>query len=246
MSDADCNHHGGGTAQSHSQFRAWNSKPVPAGPESAFHLAEGGQAQDQGGAGQGPQQRGALRAGLDGVERPQRPADGLSNYFMALRQAELLTTETRLHSQQVQLLSARFKVGYVARTDVVGARQSLLSSRVALRRAEGRVPETRAALAAAIGIPVSALQGIKFSWTAFDHQPLPAVQNVAPIPSKAVVTADNNEYRSEILTPGCMAPLKRAILPLPRGRWYGSSARPRHHIRRSFRPRDFRFERSAE
>jgi outer membrane protein, heavy metal efflux system len=109
------------------------------------------------------------------------------NYFMALRQAELLTTETRLYSQQVQLLSARFKVGYVARTDVASAQQSMLSSRVALRRAEGRIPEARAALAGAVGIPVSALQGIKFSWTAFDHQPQPAALSPQQIQREAVL-----------------------------------------------------------
>ena len=109
------------------------------------------------------------------------------NYFMALRQAELLTTETRLHSQQVQLLSERFKVGYVARTDVVGARQSLLSSRVALRRAEGRIPETLAALAGAVGVPVSALQGIRFSWAAFDHQPHPSALSPQQIQREAVL-----------------------------------------------------------
>jgi cobalt-zinc-cadmium efflux system outer membrane protein len=109
------------------------------------------------------------------------------NYFIALRQAELLTTETRLHSQQVQLLSERFKVGYVARTNVVGARQSLLSIRVVLQRAEGRIPETRAVLAGAIGIPVSALQGIRFSWAAFDHQPQPAALSPQRIRREAVL-----------------------------------------------------------
>ncbi|HET7214195.1 MAG TPA: TolC family protein, partial [Terriglobia bacterium] len=109
------------------------------------------------------------------------------NYFMALRQQELLGHEVELHSRQVQLLRARFKVGYVARTDVLGARQGLLASRVELRRAEGRIPGTRAALAGAIGIPVAALQGVKFSWSAFDHQPEPAAVSPQRIQHEAVL-----------------------------------------------------------
>ena len=109
------------------------------------------------------------------------------NYFMALRQQELLAHEVQLHSMQVRLLSARFKVGYVARTDVLGAQQSLLSSRVELRRAEGRISETRAALAGAIGIPVATLQGVKFSWNAFDHPPGPAAVSPQQIQREAVL-----------------------------------------------------------
>ena len=109
------------------------------------------------------------------------------NYFLALRQQELLEHEVHLHSMQVQLQSARFKVGYVARTDVLGARQGLLSSRVELRRAEGRIPETRAALAGAVGIPVAALQGVKFSWSAFDRQPEPAAVSPQRIEREAVL-----------------------------------------------------------
>lgn len=109
------------------------------------------------------------------------------NYFMAIQQAELHGTEVHLRAQQVQLLSARFKVGYVARPAVVQARQSLMSSRVAFSRAEGRIPETLASLAGAIGIPVSALQGVKFSWQAFDHQPEPAALSAQKIRREAVL-----------------------------------------------------------
>lgn len=112
---------------------------------------------------------------------------GFLNYFMAIRQAELQGNEVQLHSQQVQLLSARFKVGYVARPAVAQARQTLMSSRVTLSRAEGRIPEARAALAGAIGIPVSALQGTKFSWKAFDHQPEPAALSAEQIQREAVL-----------------------------------------------------------
>jgi cobalt-zinc-cadmium efflux system outer membrane protein len=40
-----------------------------------------------------------------------------------------------------------------------------------VRAAEGRVSETRAALAAAIGIPVAGLEGVHFSWAAWEQPP---------------------------------------------------------------------------
>lgn len=93
------------------------------------------------------------------------------NYFLAIRQAELFGNEVRLHSQQVQWLGERFEVGEIAKPEVDSARLELLNGRVALRAAEGRVSETRAALAAAIGVPVSALGEIKLSWASLDRPP---------------------------------------------------------------------------
>lgn len=109
------------------------------------------------------------------------------NYFMSLRQYEILASETRLHSQQVQWLGERFKVGEIARPEVASAQLGLLNSHIALRAAEGRVAETQAALAAAIGIPVSALEGIKFSWTVFDHPPEAATLSPQHIRREAVL-----------------------------------------------------------
>jgi outer membrane protein, heavy metal efflux system len=91
------------------------------------------------------------------------------SYALSLRQTELLERETRLRSQQVEWLSERLSAGEVARPEVESARLEWLDTRVALRTAQGRVPEARAALAAAIGVPVSALNGIRFSWATFDH-----------------------------------------------------------------------------
>ena len=93
------------------------------------------------------------------------------SHVLSLRQAELLGRETRLRSQQVQWLSERLAAGEVARPEVESARLQWLDTRTALRAAQGRVPEARAALAAAIGVPVSALEGINFSWQTFDQPP---------------------------------------------------------------------------
>lgn len=109
------------------------------------------------------------------------------DYFMSVRQSEILGSEVHLHSQQVQWLSERFKIGEVARAEVASAQLGLLNSRVALRASEGHVSETRASLAAAIGVPVSALERIKFSWAAFDHPPEAAALSPQQIQREAVL-----------------------------------------------------------
>ncbi len=109
------------------------------------------------------------------------------NYAFALRRVELFESETSLRSQQVQWLSERLTVGEVARPGVESARLVLLNARIALRTAQGRIPEARATLAAAIGIPASALEGIKFSWQAFDQPPAAATLSPQMIQREAVL-----------------------------------------------------------
>jgi outer membrane protein, heavy metal efflux system len=96
------------------------------------------------------------------------------DYVSSLRRSEIFESEARLRSQEVQWLSERLTAGEVARPEVEAARVALMNTRLALRTVEGRIPEARTALAAAIGVPVSALEGIKFTWQAFDHPLDPA------------------------------------------------------------------------
>ncbi len=109
------------------------------------------------------------------------------SYVLSRRQAELLERETRLRLQQVQWLSERLTAGEVARPEVESARLEWLDTRMALRTAQGRVPEARAALAAAIGVPVSTLEGVKFSWQTFDQPPDVNTLSVQLIQREAVL-----------------------------------------------------------
>lgn len=109
------------------------------------------------------------------------------NYVLSLRQVELLEREDRLRSQQVHALSDRLTAGEVARPEVESARLQLLDTRMALRTAQGRVPEARAAIAAAIGLPVSAFDAIQLSWAAFDHPPDTAALLPRTIQKEAVL-----------------------------------------------------------
>ena len=97
--------------------------------------------------------------------------NALFHYFLATQQLDLLRLEQRLQTRRVTLLEQRRTAGEISRPKVDNARLSLLNTSVAIEAAEGRVPEARAALAAAIGVPVAGLDGIKLSWSGFDHPP---------------------------------------------------------------------------
>jgi outer membrane protein, heavy metal efflux system len=93
------------------------------------------------------------------------------DFAVSQERADLAEREAGLRSQQEGWLAERLAAGEAARPEVAAAQLQLLDARLALRTADGRVPEARTALAAAIGVPVSALDGIKFSLTAFDRPP---------------------------------------------------------------------------
>ena len=95
----------------------------------------------------------------------------LVNHLIALRQLDLARAELQLLSGRVELLEGRLRVGEIPRPEVDSARIVLSNAQLALRAAEGQVSETRAALAAAIGLPASALDAAEFSWPGFDQLP---------------------------------------------------------------------------
>jgi outer membrane protein, heavy metal efflux system len=97
----------------------------------------------------------------------------LLDYFAATRGVDLLQAEARTRSQQVDLFSQRLGAGEISRPELEVVRLAAVDNRVAMRAAEGKVAETRTALAAAIGVPAAALDGIEFSWPDFE-QPLNA------------------------------------------------------------------------
>ncbi len=92
----------------------------------------------------------------------------LLDYLLASRNLELLLSEEKIREDQVNLLEQRFAVGEIPRPDLDLARIEFLKVHIAISTAEGQVGQTRAALAAAIGIPVAALQGAEFSWSNLD------------------------------------------------------------------------------
>jgi len=121
-------------------------------------------------------------AKLDLAERGWKVRSGvrtaLLDHLTAVRNLTLLRSEEETRTQQVRLLTQRLQVGDIARPELEAGQLALVSTQVAVRAAEGRVDETRAALAATVGLPVSALEGIELSWPDFEQPP--SAQSLSP------------------------------------------------------------------
>ena len=95
----------------------------------------------------------------------------LLDYLLASRNLDLLLSEEQIRDEQVNLLEQRFSVGEIPRPDLDLARIELSKAHLAISFAEGQVGQAKASLAAAIGIPVAALQGVEFSWRNLNSPP---------------------------------------------------------------------------
>lgn len=97
------------------------------------------------------------------------------DHIFALKAAQQLRRQESLQAAYADLIEQRFRAGEIALPDVTTARIDLTNLRQALRIAEGQVKTTHATLAAAIGVPDSALAGKAVSWPGADQPPAPAV-----------------------------------------------------------------------
>lgn len=94
-----------------------------------------------------------------------------------------LQQEIQTRSQIVAMLEKRLEVGYVSNPDVADARLQLRRVEIAYENEKARLAEGRAALAAAIGLPESAIQLERLSLLGFSDAPTawpaPEVQRAA-------------------------------------------------------------------
>ena len=95
----------------------------------------------------------------------------LLNYLLATRSLELLHSEEQIRGDQVKILEQILSAGEIPRLDVDLARIELSKTEVAIRTAEGQAAEAKAALAAALGIPLAGLRDTEFSWPEMDTPP---------------------------------------------------------------------------
>ncbi len=95
----------------------------------------------------------------------------LLNYLLASRTLESFRSEEKVREDQVDILEQIFSAGEIPRQSVDLARIELSKTHVAILAAEGQVSETKAALSAAVGLPVAALQSVDFSWPKLDAPP---------------------------------------------------------------------------
>lgn len=111
----------------------------------------------------------------------------LLNYFLASRNLELLRSEEQFRADQVNILDRILSAGEITRLDVDLIRIEHSKIEVAIRAAEGQVAEAKAALAAALGIPVAGLQDAEFAWPDLDTPPSLESLSLAEIQREAVL-----------------------------------------------------------
>ena len=111
----------------------------------------------------------------------------LLDYLAARRNLTLLQNEEQLRAEQVKLLDERLSVGMIPRPEVDAARILHTQTLLATQTAQGRVAETQAALAAAIGVPASAFNDLKIAWPQFDQPPPASSLDPAAIQADAVL-----------------------------------------------------------
>jgi len=95
----------------------------------------------------------------------------LLDYFLASRSVDLLRTEQDLRTTQVRLLQERLTSGEIPRVDLDTARIAAAQTQLAVTTAQNRIAGARAAIAAAIGLPASAMSTVTFDWDDLDSPP---------------------------------------------------------------------------
>src|ERR1700682_1673684 len=111
----------------------------------------------------------------------------LLNYFIASQNLELFRSEENVREEQVNILERIFSAGEIPRQNVDLARIELSKTHLAISTTEGQVAEAKAALAAAIGIPVAGLRGAKFSWPGMDNPPTAELLSAEEVQRDAVL-----------------------------------------------------------
>jgi outer membrane protein TolC len=111
----------------------------------------------------------------------------LLNYLLSSRSLESLRSEEKVREDQVNILEQIFSAGEIPRQSVDLARIELSKTHMAIAMADGHVRETKAALAAAVGLSVAALQSVDFSWPNLDAPPSAASLSSGEIQRGAVL-----------------------------------------------------------
>ena len=97
----------------------------------------------------------------------------LLDYLVAVRSLDQMRSQESVLSDRVRLVGKRLAVGEIPRPEVDLARIDLANTRLAVLSDQSQISQTRAVLAATIGVPVSALNGVEFSWPSFENPPSP-------------------------------------------------------------------------
>ena len=111
----------------------------------------------------------------------------LLNYILASQALDLFRSEETVRQEQANILEKILFAGEITRQSVDLARIELSKSHLAVSTTEGQIDEARAALAAAVGIPVAGLRGAQFSWPGLDNPPSAESLSAEEVQRDAVV-----------------------------------------------------------
>jgi outer membrane protein TolC len=89
----------------------------------------------------------------------------------------LLETEHKLHDEAIKKLTAQMEAGDVSPFELTQARLALNRTRLALQDAQRLAATGEAKLAAAVGVPLSALKGITLDFSGFTRLPSQSTSN---------------------------------------------------------------------
>src|SRR2546425_935204 len=100
-----------------------------------------------------------------------RLRSALIDHLLAVRELDLRRVEEAVRGEVAETMERRLAVGDIFRLDVDAAQAELAKSRMTLLATQGRVTETRALLAASLGLPFNGLEGTPFNWVNFEAPP---------------------------------------------------------------------------
>src|SRR6266849_7440244 len=95
----------------------------------------------------------------------------LLNHLLALREYDLARVYEFGSERTAQLLEERVSAGAASAPELNLALANVAAARLKAAQAQSRVPDTLNTFAAALGVPVNALQGVAFVWPALEHPP---------------------------------------------------------------------------
>jgi cobalt-zinc-cadmium efflux system outer membrane protein len=94
-------------------------------------------------------------------------------HYFAQRHLALLLAQESIETEAAEIYQKRLDTGEAARPELITARNQQASTAVSIQISEGNVVQARAALAAAVGVPETALESVRLNEAALDEPPSP-------------------------------------------------------------------------
>jgi len=111
----------------------------------------------------------------------------LLNEVVAERDLEVLRLQEQQTSQRVERIAEQVQAGELARPVLAASRLNLINTQLAEKASEGRVAQAKAALAAAIGVPLSGLGNARFAWKGLEQLPSLSTLSLQQVRRQAVL-----------------------------------------------------------